>query len=226
VTVGQAFNESVVSYDEWVKVALPDYEKIFAVAKELIPFAPDERIDVLDLGAGTGLFSQHVLDKYPHATFALYDVAVDMLNVARERFQGFPDQFQFTVDDYRHLQDLQRFDLVISSLSIHHLPDGDKRDVFRRIYAALRGNGLFINVDQVKGPTAYFQELYWTNWLDKVRERGGTEDRIRESVQRRIAYDRDALLTDQLQWLGEAGCVNVDCVYKNYFVGVFVATKG
>lgn len=225
MTIGQAFNESVVYYDEWVKAALPNYDEIFAVTKELLPFAPTERIDVLDLGAGTGLFSQHVLAKYPHATFALYDVAAKMLNVARERFQGFSDRFRFIIDDYRHLQSLQRFDLVISSLSIHHLAGDDKRDVFRRIYAALREKGLFINVDQVKGPTAYLQDLYWTNWLDKVRERGGTEDRIRESVQRRTAYDRDALLTDQLLWLGEAGFVNVDCVYKNYFVGVFVATK-
>jgi len=225
MTVGQAFDESVVYYDEWVKTALPSYEQIFAVAKELVPFAPDERIDVLDLGAGTGLFSQHFLDKYPFASFALYDIAVEMLNLARERFRGFPDRFRFIVDDYRNLCEEQQFDLVISSLSIHHLADADKRDVFRRIYAALRDNGLFINVDQVRGPTPDFQELYWTDWLDKVRERGGIEDRIRESVQRRTAYDRDALLTDQLQWLGEAGFVNVDCVYKNYFIGVFAATK-
>jgi tRNA (cmo5U34)-methyltransferase len=225
VTIGQVFDESVFYYDEWVKTALPNYGEIFAVAKELVPFAPDERIDVLDLGAGTGLFSQHILVKYPHATFVLYDVAVEMLNVARERFRGFPDRFRFIVDDYRHLCEEKQFDLVISSLSIHHLADDDKRDVFGRVCDALRENGLFINVDQVRGPTAYFQELYWTNWLDMVRERGGTEDRIRESVQRRTAYDRDALLTDQLLWLAEAGFVNVDCVCKNYFVGVFVATK-
>ena len=81
MTIGRAFDESVVYYDEWVKTALPSYDEIFAVAQELIPFAPDERIDVLDLGAGTGLFSQHVRDRYPNATFVLYDVAAELVEV-------------------------------------------------------------------------------------------------------------------------------------------------
>ena len=225
MTVGRAFNDSVAYYDEWVRMALPDYDAIFAVAKEMIPFAQDDRIEVLDLGAGTGLFSQHVLGKYPHATYTLYDVAEAMLNVARERFRESLDRFRFIVDDYRNLRAQREFDLVISSLSIHHLSDGDKQDVFHRICAALRGQGVFINVDQIRAPTQVLQEMYWTNWLQVVRAKGADEDLIRESVQRRKKYDRDALLTDQLRWLEKAGFVNVDCVYKNYFVGVFVATK-
>jgi tRNA (cmo5U34)-methyltransferase len=58
-----------------------------------------------------------------------------------------------------------------------------------------------------------------------VRRKGAAEQRIRESIQRRKVYDQDALLVDKLKWLGEAGFVDVDCVYKNYFIGVFVATK-
>ena len=70
--IGQTFDESVEYYDEWVKIALPCYDEIFSVAKGLVPFATDARIEVLDLGAGTGLFSMHVLQKYPNA--ALYSM--------------------------------------------------------------------------------------------------------------------------------------------------------
>ncbi len=225
MTVGQAFNESVEYYDDWMKKALPSYNKIFLVAKELIPFAPDSRIEVLDLGAGTGLFSKHVLDKYPQATFVLYDVAAKMLEVAKVRFRESLAQFQFVVADYRNFQSLERFDLVISSLSIHHLSDSEKKNLFSKIYTALQDNGLFINIDQAKGPTPYLQKLYWANWLERTRQRGATEDKISQSIQRRLTYDKDALLTDQLQWLKEAGFVNVDCIYKDYFIGVFMATK-
>jgi tRNA (cmo5U34)-methyltransferase len=225
VKIGQTFDESVEYYDEWVKIALPCYDEIFSVAKELVPFATDARIEVLDLGAGTGLFSMHVLQKYPNAAFVLYDVAPKMLNVARERFRESASQFQYILDDYRYFQSSKRFDLVVSSLSIHHLTDSEKKALFKRVYTALSNKGVFINVDQIRGPTPSLQELYWTKWLKKVREKGAAEEKISESIQRRVTYDKDALLTEQLQWLRDAGFANVDCIYKNYFIGVFVATK-
>jgi tRNA (cmo5U34)-methyltransferase len=225
VTIGDAFDESVAYYDEWVKIALPDYQAIFSVAKDLIPYGMDESIDVLDLGAGTGLFSQHVLEECPRAKFTLIDVAEEMLAVARERFKANFEQFQFVVGDYREIDFTAEFDLVVSSLSIHHLIHGEKQKLFRKIHAALREGGLFLNIDQVKGPTPDLREFYWSHWLAAVRERGANEKRIHASIARRKAYDHDALLTDQLVWLNDAGFVDVDCVYKNTFVGVFVAVK-
>ena len=220
MTIGQAFDDSIEYYDEWIKIALPDYPAIFTVAGDIIPFASSLGIRVLDLGAGTGLFSQHVLEEYPKAEFTLIDVAEEMLAVAQRRFQDNIDQFKFIVDDYRAINFDEEFDLVVSSLSIHHLTNDEKQDLFRRIFNALPEGGVFINVDQVKGPTANLQE-----WLAKVRSRGADEDQIRESIARRKAYDQDALLADQLQWLADAGFVDVDCVYKNYFVGVFFGRR-
>ncbi|MEJ2563953.1 MAG: class I SAM-dependent methyltransferase [Anaerolineales bacterium] len=225
MTIGDAFDESVTYYDDWIKAALPDYEAIFAIAKDLIPFKPEEGIEVLDLGAGTGLFSQHVLEKCPQARFTLIDVAEEMLAAGRRRFKDKIEQFQFIVDDYRAIDFTADFDLVVSSLSIHHLTDEEKQNLFHGVYAALREGGMFINVDQVKGPTPNLQEFYWSRWLTMVRARGAQEGRIRESIVRRKAYDQDALLTDQLKWLADAGFVDVDCVYKNTFVGVFSAVK-
>jgi tRNA (cmo5U34)-methyltransferase len=225
VTIGDAFDESVAYYDAWIRMALPDYDAIFQTAQDLIPFQVDKSIDVLDLGAGTGLFSQHVFEKIPEARFKLIDVAEEMLAVAEQRFQGDIEKFQFIVDDYRTIDYAAEFDLVISSLSIHHLTDDEKQDLFQRVHNALRKDGVFINVDQVKGPSAYLQELYWSDWLAKARARGADEERIKESIARREAYDKDALLTDQLQWLVDAGFVDVDCVYKNYFVAVFFGRR-
>lgn len=58
-----------------------------------------------------------------------------------------------------------------------------------------------------------------------VRRRGATEQQITESLERRRAYDHDALLGDQLRWLRDAGFARADCVYKNWFVGVFLAVR-
>ncbi len=225
MSVQEAFNSSVEYYDDWMRKALPGYKDLWGTAKELIPFDEEAALDVLDLGAGTGLFSKFVLEKYPRANFVLYDLADRMLEVARDRFGPAIRQFQFVVGDYRKIEATHEFDLVISSLSIHHLVDEEKRELFKRIYGLLRYGGLFINIDQVRGETNYLKELYWSHWLNRVRRSGADEAQISESVARRVAYDHDASLADQLQWLREAGFTHVDCVYKNYFVGVFLAMK-
>lgn len=225
MTIDQVFNDSIEYYDDWMKKALPNYSDIFSTALELLPFEPDATIDVLDLGAGTGLFSNHVLQKYPKARFVLYDLADKMLGVARERFANQSRQFKYVLGDYRKIQGKQEYDLVISSLSIHHLEDKEKFNLCGSIYRLLRTSGIFINIDQIRGETPYLRDLYWNHWLEQVRRAGFSEERIQESIGRRIPYDRDALLADQLQWLKDSGFENVDCVYKNFFVGVFLAIK-
>jgi tRNA (cmo5U34)-methyltransferase len=225
MTIDKAFDQTVAYYDDWMKRALPSYDDLFGVATRVMPFESGAPIRVLDLGAGTGLFSEHVLAKYPDATFVLYDLAAKMLDVAKDRFDGRADQFEFVLKDYRELGDVDAHDLVISSLSIHHLVEEDKRALFHQIYTALKDGGVFVHIDQVKGETPYLQDLYWETWLQRVRTSGAPEEQIQESIERRQTYDIDAPLVDQLQWLREAGFENVDCVFKHTFMAVFLAMK-
>jgi tRNA (cmo5U34)-methyltransferase len=226
MTIDRAFNDSTATYDGWMRRALPCYGEVFEVATALMPFADDAPIRVLDLGAGTGLFSHHVLQRYPNAAFALWDLAEKMLDVARERFREHGRRFEYVIEDYRKLDERERFDLVVSSLSIHHLSDEEKRRLCQQVYAALKAGGVFVNIDQIKGETPYLRDLYWGLWLRHTRANDAPEEQIQESMERRTTYDRDALLTDQLRWLREAGFENVDCVYRHTFIGVFLAMKG
>jgi tRNA (cmo5U34)-methyltransferase len=223
--IAQAFNASVAYYDEWIKKALPGYDDIFSAALALMPFDRETPLRILDLGAGTGLFSAHVLQKFPRAHFTLYDVADQMLAGARARFQAYPEQFEYILGDYRTLTVTSEFDLVISSLSIHHLSDLEKRALFNALPARLRPAGRLVNVDQIRAETPYLRELYWARWLSQVTQSGASAEQIRESRERRLAYDQEASLADQLRWLQEAGFTDVDCVYKNFFVGVFLGIK-
>jgi tRNA (cmo5U34)-methyltransferase len=168
MTIDAAFNATVAYYDDWMTKALPNYSDLFGSAMALLPFKPEAALEVLDLGAGTGLFSKHVLGKYPHARFVLVDLADKMLDVARQRFGDGSDQFQYVVADYRTLEGQAEYDLVISSLSIHHLEDADKQALFGSIYSILRKGGIFVNVDQIRGETAYLRELYWNHYLEQV----------------------------------------------------------
>lgn len=225
MAIDQAFNATIDYYDDWIRKAVPGYDDMFAIARELLPFPEEAEVDVLDLGAGTGLFSRLVLGKYPRGRFVLVDVAARMLDVARERFSGHQEQFCFMVADYRTLREEGSYDLVISALSIHHLADSEKRALFARVHAALRTGGIFLNIDQIRGATPALQELYCDTWLAKVRAAGAAEEEVQAGVNRRLAFDREATLLDQLGWLEEAGFADADCVYKNYLMGLFYAVK-
>jgi tRNA (cmo5U34)-methyltransferase len=223
MTIGDAFDAAVGYYDDWIRKALPGYDDLFSTATSLIPFESDREFDVLDLGAGTGLFSKHVVDAFPNARFTLVDVAEKLLDSARLRFAELRSQFAYVTADYRSIEPPPQHDVVVSSLSIHHLTDEEKRDLFRRVHRLVREGGVFLNVDQIRAESPQMEELYRARWLEHVRRQGATERQIAESLDRRRAFDHDALLGDQLRWLREAGFTSADCVYKNWFVGVFLA---
>ena len=214
-------------YDDWIKKAISCYHDIFSIATEIIPFSRNSKIRVLDLGAGTGLFSKFIIAKYPYAKFILYDVAYKMLMVAKERFKNKSNQFKFIIDDYKNLKTkkIGDFDLVISSLSIHHLDNFEKKRLFNDSYKILNNNGIFINIDEIKGETKYIQKLYWNKWLEKIKKNGITEKQIKASIQRRKKYDKESTLIEQIKWMNDSGFSNVDCIYKNYFIGVFFGIK-
>jgi tRNA (cmo5U34)-methyltransferase len=225
MTIGDAFDAAVGYYDDWIRKALPGYDELFSTATSLIPFESDREFDVLDLGAGTGLFSKHVFEAFPRARFTLVDVAEKLLDSARLRFAELPGQFAYVTADYRSIEPPPQYDVVVSSLSIHHLTDEEKQDLFRRVHRLVREGGVFLNVDQIRAESLQMEELYRVRWLEHVRREGASERQVAESLERRRVFDHDALLGDQLKWLREAGFTSADCVYKNWFVGVFLAVR-
>jgi tRNA (cmo5U34)-methyltransferase len=104
---------------------------------------------VLDLGIGTGETAAAVLEVHPHARVTGVDASAPMLAVARERIA--PDSVAELI--VRKLQDplpAGDFDLVVSSLAVHHLRRRQKRDLFRRIRNSLGPGGCFVLADVVR----------------------------------------------------------------------------
>jgi tRNA (cmo5U34)-methyltransferase len=109
---------------------------------------------------------------------------------------------------------------VASALSIHHLPDEDKRILFVKAHWALVPGGTFINADQVKGSSEAIDRRYREHWLRKVKESGIGEEEFAAALER-TKYDRMADLETQVRWLREAGFRDVECAYKNFSFAVY-----
>jgi tRNA (cmo5U34)-methyltransferase len=222
--IRDAFNPIAAQYDAQRKYIIPEMKQYYGAAvwaADVQGPAPA----ILDIGAGTGLLSAMILQKFPGAQMTLMDIAANMLDVAKERFKGREDM-RYVVSDYS-VSDLGGpYDLVCSALSIHHLTPEDKRRLFVRIFTALRPCGMFVNADQADGETPYFRERYMEYWNDFLKNGPLNTEENREIFRRRETLDRNERLSVQLAWLRDAGFSDVDVVYRNRTFIVTVARKG
>ena len=224
LTIAQGFDRAAPGYDSARRKLVPCFDKFYGWAVRLLPFSGADPIRVLDLGAGTGLLSAWILDAFPNAQLRLVDISGPMLDRARERFAALAAPPVMEVLDYAHHPLGGPCDAVVSALSIHHLSDELKRDLFARIFAALRPGGVFINAEQVLGPTAELEEAYRQAWLADARALGASEAEI-DAALLRMQEDRCAPLEAQLQWLREIGFEDADCWFKEGRFAVYSARR-
>jgi tRNA (cmo5U34)-methyltransferase len=220
MNIQEAFNAAATDYDRLRRTLIPCFDDFYGTAVAMIPGDRTAPLKVLDLGAGTGLYSGMVQAVFPNAEFTLLDIAAEMLEQAKARFQQLGKSPRILIGDYIKTELGGSYDLIVSALSIHHLPDPDKGRLYQRIYNALKPGGMFINAEQVLGRTPELEQFYQQQWLDNVRNRGISDEHLR-AAQHRMTYDRLATLDAQLQWLEAAGFENVDCWYKHFSFAVF-----
>ncbi|WP_433753577.1 class I SAM-dependent methyltransferase [Paenibacillus amylolyticus] len=221
-SVKQLFDKVAQDYDVQRKQLIPCFDDFYGMALDLMESSLDSP-RILDLGAGTGLLSGLVLQKYPNARLTLIDISDQMLEGARRRFAD-ATQVEYLVGDYSKHNFTSSYDMIISSLSIHHLTHADKKKVFETVNKLLEPGGRFINADQVQGRTPDTDTYYRQRWLEAIHQSGLSEEAISASIERR-KVDINATLEDQLVWLEEAGFRVADCMYKYLDFAVFYAQK-
>lgn len=221
-TVKTTFDQIARDYDDQRKKLIPCFEDFYRIPVSIANTTNDSP-HILDIGAGTGLLSSFMLARYPNAKVTLIDLSEKMLEVAKSRFENHP-HVTYLVGDYTKHPFDEQFDLVVSSLSIHHLTDTEKRNLYGKIFSLLKNNSLFINADQVLGSSPAIETLYKEDWKKKIEASGLTEDE-RLAAYERTKLDKMSRLEDQLNWLKEVGFSDVDCIYKYFNFVVFFGRK-
>jgi tRNA (cmo5U34)-methyltransferase len=222
--VRKTFDEAASRYDSQRRHVIPEMDRFYSAAVWAAEWEGDKPA-VLDIGAGTGLLTALLLDRYPEASVTLVDFSEQMLALARERFRGRKD-IRYVVADYsKDEHGLGKYDLICSALSIHHLSAEEKSRLYQWIFDTLNPGGVFVNADQVRGNSSYIHARFMEYWDDFVR-RGLLSPDEREDIRmRRETLDRNEFLDVQLDWLRESGFSDVDVIYKNRMFVVFMGRK-
>ena len=225
-SVGRAFDADARDYDGERRMLIPCFDGFYGNAVEVIrDWTAPKTPRVVDLGAGTGLFSSMVADVLPGASFRLLDLSPEMLAKAEERFAGTASgTVETRVVDLAIDRLEGPWDLVISALAIHHLNDEEKQELLRRIYDALAPGGLFINAEQVLGSTPEIDERYVRRWNEAIRAAGASDERVARA-EARMTFDQSSTISDQLEWMRNAGFEQVDCTFKAWRFAVLAGWK-
>ena len=112
------------TYLDRIRAEVPRYDELQERTIEAIPFPPRR---VLELGVGTGETTRRLLERYPDAEVTGLDSQPG--DGLRARELGIEVRLARMEDP---LPD-GPWDLVVSVLSVHHLTEEQKRDLFRRV---------------------------------------------------------------------------------------------
>jgi SAM-dependent methyltransferase len=177
----------------------------------LLDFLPPNPARVLDLGSGDGRLLGLVKAARPDVHAVAVDFSDTMLGRLRDRFST-DSRVEVVAHDLNDpLPDLGRFDAVVSSFAIHHLPHERKRGLYTEIYTLLAPGGVFLNIEHVSSPSDALHQRF----IDALGVNRGDEDPSNKLL------DPET----RLAWLREIGYQDVDCVWKWLELALLTGTK-
>ena len=143
------FDSRVNGYDEHMASNVEEYDKFYRkIASPLKK--TDEPIEVLDLGAGTGIELQFILAKAPNAKITAVDLSEEMLNKLINKYKKIGSQINTITSSYLSLELVPHsFDYIVSVMSLHHLIPVKKIALYKKLKKALIQTGTYVEGDYI-----------------------------------------------------------------------------
>lgn len=223
-SASQYFGSMADSYDSLIRRGVPRYDEML---ERLVDYLPRAARSVLELGCGTGNLSLALGARYPEASITFVDASPEMIEVTRARLEaarpGDGARFRFACERFESFAaDTGAFDLVASSISLHHVID--KGTLYGRVREMLAHGGTFRFSDQLRGETEEIHALNWERWLEFCRSEGNCdEEEVAGLLAHAAAHDHYTPLSEHFQMLRAAGFRRLDCVWRNWIWGIITA---
>jgi SAM-dependent methyltransferase len=115
---------------------------------------------ILDLGCGAGMSTLPLAEAFPGAEIYGVDIAAPMLRYAHARSEDLGVPVHYSQQNAGHTDfESGSFDLVLSNLLLHEIPQKLSRQIIRECHRLLAPGGVHVHNDMVGWPTDPFQEF-------------------------------------------------------------------
>ena len=227
------------------EIFVPGRAEQMAALLDLIPARADEQFTIVELASGEGALAQAILERFQVCHYIAFDGSAVMRQHMRERLTQFSERLEIRAFELAERE--WRTTLpgplrcVVSSLSIHHLFDEEKQQLFRELADHLEPMGALLVADIIKPATQQIADLFAQQYDDIVRKQSlimrGDLSGFEQFQHLKWNYflhdyhsvdtnDHPSCLSDQLRWLREAGFSVVDCFWMQAGHAVYGGYKG
>lgn len=223
--IEQTFDEVAPGYEQIFPRVVLRYREINEVMLYFLTSLGRDFIDIVELGVGGGELTTEVLKRFPEAGVEAIDLSPKMLEVAGQKLLPYKDRVNLIHSDFGTYEFMREYDLAISSMAMHHLPDKDKLKLMKSIHRSLKEEGVFLFGDLIQSPSSYLDKKFFRIWKNYLRFNGLSKDEIDSKVKIQLNNDLPATLPELLHWMKEAGFRDVDCLWKYFNHAVVVGIK-
>ena len=222
-------SQRVKTYDADMELMHPNRSKMLQIALEVLPFPKTAALRTIDLGMGTGYFTERFLNNFPNSRVLGIDGAQAMIELAKARLTSLASRVQFVIGDFRKLQELApdagTIDVVFSAYALHHLSRPDKETVLRQVVELLVPGGWFVNADLIVSDSPELENRLQQIRIAGIVERArGSDSRFVDSAStrrfladlERKEADQPLTLAEDLELLRSSGLKNVSTFWLEY----------
>jgi tRNA (cmo5U34)-methyltransferase len=188
---------------------------IYVEAAAHIPATPG--LKLLDLGCGTGLELDEIFKVNPAVQVTGVDLTPGMLERLKAKYPGRQNQLHLIVADYfKYDFGVNVFNVVLSMQTLHHFTPEAKIGLYRKIHAALKPEGFYVESDYY-APDQAFEDFHFAE-SKRLRAEQGITDGF-------YHYDTPCTVENQIGLLKKAGFKTVNVFSRREKGAILVAGK-
>jgi tRNA (cmo5U34)-methyltransferase len=222
-------SQRVKTYDADMELMHPNRSKMVQIALEVLPFPKTAALRAIDLGIGTGYFTEQFLKNFPNSRVVGIDGAQAMIDLAKARLTSLSSRVELVLGDFRKIREFlpcpSAADVVFSAYALHHLSLPDKDAVLRHVIELLVPGGWFVNADLIVADSPEIESRLQQIRIAGIVERaGGADSRFVDSALTRQFLsdlglkeaDQPLTLAEDLALLRSHGLKNVSAFWLEY----------
>ncbi len=182
-----------------------------AMGQRMVSYLSENRPEfqpkaILDMGCSVGHSTLPYVDTWPDAEVHAIDVAAPLLRYGHTRAEHFGKKIHFAQQDCENTQfEDESFDLIVSHILVHEMPEAAIRNMLRESHRLLRPGGITMHVDlslyqdldsfdeaMLDWDTYYNNEPFWSviRQMDPpslMAEAGFSKDKVIQQLVSRIS---------------------------------------